>query len=327
MVNDDAPDAGGPHPRPAAAWSPRTTSRRRRSTCCGPSPRAASPTWPRSTPGTSSSSPPRPRAGATSASPARSTGPCASWAPAASTSAPRTALHQVDFWTSHEALILGYEEALTRRDSLTGDWYDCSAHMLWVGERTRQLDGAHVEFLVGRPQPVGCKVGPSATPDEVVALCERLNPSADPGPADASSPGWAPTTVEDPPARRCSGRRATSGHRWCGRATPCTATPSSPTGGRKTRRFDDMLDRDQGLLRAPTRSEGTWPGGVHVELTGDDVTECLGGVEDIVGGPAAPALHDDVRPPAERPPVARPGLPGRRAAAGLTDRRRSVHGH
>ncbi|HEY5026649.1 MAG TPA: 3-deoxy-7-phosphoheptulonate synthase class II, partial [Acidimicrobiales bacterium] len=90
-------------------------------------------------------------------------------------------LHQVDFYTSHDALILGYEEALTRMDSLTGDWYDCSAHMLWVGERTRQLDGAHIDFLSGIHNPVGCKVGPSSTPAEVVALCERLNPDRIPG--------------------------------------------------------------------------------------------------------------------------------------------------
>src|SRR5690606_7750132 len=91
------------------------------------------------------------------------------------------ALHEVDFYTSHEALILGYEEALTRRDSLTGDWYDCSAHMLWIGERTRQLDGAHVEFLRGVGNPIGCKVGPTATVDEVLALCETLNPERIPG--------------------------------------------------------------------------------------------------------------------------------------------------
>ena len=90
-------------------------------------------------------------------------------------------LHEVDFWTSHEALILDYEEALTRRDSLTEEWYDCSAHMLWVGERTRQLDGAHCEFLSGIHNPVGSKIGPSAGPDEVIELCERLNPDRIPG--------------------------------------------------------------------------------------------------------------------------------------------------
>src|SRR5205085_8840464 len=90
-------------------------------------------------------------------------------------------IHEVDFWTSHEALILGYEEALTRRDSLTGEWYDCSAHLLWVGDRTRQLGGAHVEFLAGVGNPLGVKVGPSVSPDELVSLCERLNPGRVPG--------------------------------------------------------------------------------------------------------------------------------------------------
>ncbi len=90
-------------------------------------------------------------------------------------------LHQVDFFTSHEALILGYEEALTRQDSISGDFYDCSAHMVWVGERTRQIDGAHLEFLSGIKNPVGCKLGPTATAEEVLALCERLNPDRIPG--------------------------------------------------------------------------------------------------------------------------------------------------
>src|SRR5580704_957445 len=90
-------------------------------------------------------------------------------------------LHEVDFWTCHEALILPYEECLTRVDSLTGDWYDCSAHMVWVGDRTRQLDGAHLEFVAGINNPVGVKVGPDCSPDEVVALCERLNPDRLPG--------------------------------------------------------------------------------------------------------------------------------------------------
>ena len=94
-------------------------------------------------------------------------------------------IHEVDVWTSHEALLLDYEEPLVRKDSTTGDWYACSGHFLWVGERTRQLDGAHVEFLSGLHNPIGAKVGPSATPDELVALAERLNPDRVPGPADA----------------------------------------------------------------------------------------------------------------------------------------------
>ena len=90
-------------------------------------------------------------------------------------------LRQVDFFTSHEALLLDYEEALTREDSLTGDWYDCSAHMLWIGERTRQIDGAHIEFLRGVKNPIGCKVGPNATPEEVLEICETINPDRKPG--------------------------------------------------------------------------------------------------------------------------------------------------
>src|SRR5687767_9908351 len=90
-------------------------------------------------------------------------------------------LHEVDFYTSHEALLLGYEEALTRRDSLTDDWYDCSAHMLWVGDRTRNIGGAHMEFLSGVRNPLGCKIGPSATPEDVVAACDRLDPERTPG--------------------------------------------------------------------------------------------------------------------------------------------------
>src|SRR3712207_4153124 len=92
-----------------------------------------------------------------------------------------SAIHEIDFYTSHEALLLGYEEALTRRDSLTGDWYDCSAHLLWIGERTRDVDGAHVEFLRGVGNPIGCKVGPTVEPDELVELCARLDPDRTPG--------------------------------------------------------------------------------------------------------------------------------------------------
>ena len=113
-------------------------------------------------------------------------------------------LHEVDFYTSHEALLLGYEEALTRRDSLTGDWYDCSAHLLWIGERTRQLDGAHVEFLSGVQNPIGVKLGPDATPDEVVELCRRLDPGREPGPAHARQPHGRRRVAEDASRRSCA---------------------------------------------------------------------------------------------------------------------------
>ena len=190
-------------------------------------------------------------------------------------------LHEVDFWTSHEALILDYEEALTRRDSITQDWYDCSAHMLWVGERTRQPDGAHVEFLAGIHNPVGSKVGPDAAPDDVLALCERLNPARVPGRltlitrfgADAVEAGLPPLlrAVRD------------EGHPVVWVCDPMHGNTFTAEGGRKTRRFDDIVAELRGFFAAH-REVGTWPGGVHVELTGDDVTECLGGVEDIVEG-------------------------------------------
>ena len=114
-----------------------------------------------------------PRAAATSSWPARSTAPCSSCGPAASTPRVTRRCTSVDFYTSHEALILGYEEALTRQDSLTGDWYDCSAHMLWIGERTRELDGAHVEFLRGVGNPIGCKVGPTMRRPTRWSRCAR----------------------------------------------------------------------------------------------------------------------------------------------------------
>jgi 3-deoxy-7-phosphoheptulonate synthase len=188
-------------------------------------------------------------------------------------------LHEVDFWTSHEALILDYEEALTRRDSLTGDWYDCSAHMLWVGERTRQLDGAHCEFLSGIHNPVGSKVGPSATPDDVVGLCELLNPERIPGRVSLITRFGADRVETSlPPLLRAV---RDEGHPVVWVCDPMHGNTISAEGGRKTRRFDDILTEIKGFFEAHAQ-ERTWPGGVHVELTGDDVTECLGGMEDIV---------------------------------------------
>ncbi|HEX4216962.1 MAG TPA: 3-deoxy-7-phosphoheptulonate synthase class II [Acidimicrobiales bacterium] len=188
-------------------------------------------------------------------------------------------LHEVDFWTSHEALILDYEEALTRRDSLTGDWYDCSAHMLWVGERSRQLDGAHCEFLSGIHNPVGSKVGPSATPDDVVGLCERLNPGRVPGRVSLITRFGADRVEAALPAILRAVRD--EGHPVVWVCDPMHGNTINAEGGRKTRRFDDILTEIKGFFEAHAE-EGTWPGGVHVELTGEDVTECLGGMEDIV---------------------------------------------
>ena len=189
-------------------------------------------------------------------------------------------LHEVDFFTSHEALILGYEEALTREDSLTGDWYDCSAHMLWVGERTRQLDGAHIEFLRGIGNPIGCKLGPVGDRRRGPRPLRGPQPRPAPGPPDASSAAWGPTTSRTG-CGRCSRPCATPGHPVVWACDPMHGNTFTSDGGRKTRHLDAILREIAGFFAAH-RAEGTWPGGVHVELTGDDVTECLGGAEEIL---------------------------------------------
>ena len=187
-------------------------------------------------------------------------------------------LHEVDVYTSHEALLLGFEEALTRQDTLTGGWYDCSAHMLWIGERTRQLDGAHVEFLRGVGNPLGCKVGPSMEPGDVLELCELLNPTREPGRltlisrmgADRIEGGLRPllAAVRD------------AGHPVVWACDPMHANTTTSATGRKTRDFDAICAEIEGFVRAH-HAEGTWPGGIHVELTGDNVTECTGGTDKI----------------------------------------------
>jgi 3-deoxy-7-phosphoheptulonate synthase len=187
-------------------------------------------------------------------------------------------LHQVELFTTHEALVLGYEEALTRKDSLTGDWYDCSAHMVWVGERTRQLDGAHVEFLSGICNPVGAKIGPGATPDDVVSICDRLDPARTPGRLTLITRMGASRVSSLLPPILEAVRRAEHPVVWV--CDPMHANTFVSVGGHKTRRFDDILAELRGFFEAHRRV-GTWPGGVHVELTGDDVTECLGGDGDV----------------------------------------------
>ena len=187
-------------------------------------------------------------------------------------------LHEVDFYTSHEALLLGYEEALTRQDSLTGDWYDCSAHMLWIGERTRRLDGAHIEFLRGVRNPIGCKVGPTATPEEVLGLCEELNPDRIPGRLTLITRMGADKIAELLPP--LLGAVSDAGHPVVWACDPMHGNTFTSASGKKTRHFEDVVREVAGFFEAH-RSVGTWPGGIHVELTGDDVTECLGGTFEI----------------------------------------------
>ena len=185
-----------------------------------------------------------------------------------------SALQGVDFYTSHEALILPYEQALTRRDSLTGDFYDCSAHMLWIGDRTRDLEGAHVEFLRGVANPVGVKVGPRVDADELRRLADVLNPENVPGRLTLISrmgqnhvAASLPALVE---AMRDDGRDVV----WA--CDPMHGNTFLASGGQKTRHFDDIMSEVSQFF-AVHQALGTWPGGLHVELTGDNVTECLGG--------------------------------------------------
>ena len=188
-------------------------------------------------------------------------------------------LSQVDVYTSHEALLLGGEEALTRQDSLTGGWYDCSAHMLWIGERTRQLDGAHVEFLRGVGNPIGCKIGAATSTDYVIELCEALNPARIPGRLTLiTRMGAAKIESALPPILRTVRE---SGHPVVWACDPMHGNTFTSATGHKTRRFTDICAEIDGFVRSH-HAEGTWPGGIHIELTGDDVTECIGGADNIL---------------------------------------------
>jgi 3-deoxy-7-phosphoheptulonate synthase len=187
-------------------------------------------------------------------------------------------LHETDIYTSHEALLLGYEEALTRQDTITGGWYDCSAHMLWIGERTRQLDGAHVEFLRGVGNPIGCKIGPSTTPEFVLDLCDKLNPTRQPGRLTLISRMGADRVEQA--LRPLLRAVRDAGHPVVWACDPMHGNTYTSASGRKTRDFDEICREIEGFVRAH-HHEDTWPGGIHVELTGDNVTECIGGADKI----------------------------------------------
>jgi len=188
-------------------------------------------------------------------------------------------LHEVDVFTCHEGLLLDYEEGLTRRDSITGDWYDCSAHLLWIGERTRGSDDAHVEFFSGVHNPIGCKLGPTATADDVIDLCERLNPLRVPGRLTFYARMGADKVRELlPPILRAV---RDEGHPVLWASDPMHANTIRTADGMKTRRFDTIMAELEGFFEA-CREAGVWPGGVHLEFTGNDVTECLGGADDVL---------------------------------------------
>ncbi len=189
-----------------------------------------------------------------------------------------TALHLTEFFTSHEALLLGYEHALTRQDSITGKWYNCSAHFLWIGDRTRQPDGAHVEFLSGVGNPIGLKAGPSISPDELLTLCEKLNPENDFGRLSLITRFGADEIRKSLPPLVQAVKENGKNVLWI--CDPMHGNTYKSQSGFKTRHFDTILEELEHFF-AIHRAEGTIPGGVHFELTGDNVTECLGGARKI----------------------------------------------
>jgi len=187
-------------------------------------------------------------------------------------------INQAQVFTSHEALLLGYEEALTRIDSTTGDCYDCSAHLLWIGERTRQVDGAHVEFLRGVLNPIGVKVGPDYDIDEIKRLVDILNPDNEPGRLTLIT-RLGKDRIGDvlPPLLREMKRE---GYNIVWSCDPMHANTFTAESGHKTRNFNDIFSEITSFFDIHW-AEDTIPGGVHFELTGDDVTECVGGARDI----------------------------------------------
>ena len=187
--------------------------------------------------------------------------------------------HRVDFHSSHEALVLEYEHALTRIDSRTQQPYDVSAHFLWIGERTRQLDGAHVELLSRIRNPIGVKLGPTTTPDDALALASKLNPDNEPGRLTFITRMGAGKIRDRLPELVEKVTAAGVTVAWV--CDPMHGNTFEASSGYKTRRFDDVISEVQGFFDVH-RALGTWPGGVHVELTGDDVTECVGGGEALL---------------------------------------------
>jgi 3-deoxy-7-phosphoheptulonate synthase len=197
-------------------------------------------------------------------------------------------IRETEFFTSHEALLLPFEQALTRVDSLTGRYYGCSAHFLWIGDRTRQLDGAHVEFLRGVENPIGLKCGPSIDPDDLLRLIDRLNPGNLPGRLTLiARMGYDKVEQKLPPLIRAV-RRAGARVVWS--CDPMHGNTVKSSTGYKTRPFDRILSEVRGFF-AVHRAEGTHAGGVHFEMTGQDVTECLGGAQAITEQALADRYH------------------------------------
>ncbi|WP_332771217.1 class II 3-deoxy-7-phosphoheptulonate synthase [Phenylobacterium sp.] len=202
-------------------------------------------------------------------------------------------LHRVEFFTSHEALLLGFEEAMTRVDSTSGEWYDTSAHLVWIGERTRELDGAHVEYFRGIRNPIGVKCGPTMEPDDLLRLMETLNPRDEPGRLTLYGRFGADKIAARLPrlldATKRSGRTVV----WA--IDPMHGNTLTATNGYKTRPFDRILSEVKSFVEI-AKAEGVHPGGVHLEMTGQNVTECLGGARALTEGDLADRYHTHCDP-------------------------------
>jgi len=202
-------------------------------------------------------------------------------------------LSRVEFFTCHEGLMLGFEEAMTRVDSTSGDWYDVSAHLLWIGERTRQLDGAHVEFMRGIKNPVGLKVGPTLSSDELMALVEALNPEDEPGRLTLYGRFGAEAIGARLPSLMQATRR--SGRQVVWAIDPMHGNTVKASNGYKTRSFDKILSEVKSFIEI-AQSEGVHPGGVHLEMTGQNVTECVGGARALREGELGDRYHTHCDP-------------------------------
>jgi 3-deoxy-7-phosphoheptulonate synthase len=187
-------------------------------------------------------------------------------------------VRHVDVYTSHEALLLGYEEAMTRVDSTSGDYYDTSAHMLWIGDRTRQPDGAHVEFARGVKNPIGVKCGPSLDPDELLRLIDLLNPNDEPGRLTLIARFGAEKVEQGLP--KLARAVVRSGRTVVWSCDPMHGNTLKTESGFKTRPFDRILSEVRAFMNI-LPAEGAYAGGVHVEMTGQQVTECLGGASEV----------------------------------------------
>jgi len=202
-------------------------------------------------------------------------------------------IRETDFFTSHEALLLPYEQALTRVDSTTGDWYGVSAHMLWIGDRTRQPDGAHVEYLRGVKNPLGLKVGPTTEPDTLIRLIDILNPANEPGRLTLIARMGSDMVVDKlSPLVRWVQREGRTVVWSC---DPMHGNTVKSASGYKTRPFERVLGEVEGFF-AVHRAEGTHAGGIHLELTGQDVTECTGGAHAITDSGLSQRYHTHCDP-------------------------------